>query len=162
MRVQAAIRRDPGRWVEAYNAFLRRELGAEELGVGWSAAEYGRRRVDWAGRPDLEHSYMMLAEVHRLLMQTRNVPQAEAFVCQALKAIEQTCLDRGDWTLGWSFTGLAELRSTGRVRRGAAHPVELSAGMSFLKEIKTVEEWRAAAKKAGKGSPPGGGDAPPK
>ncbi len=38
MKVQAAIRRDPGRWVEAYNAFLRRELGAEELGAGGSAA----------------------------------------------------------------------------------------------------------------------------
>jgi hypothetical protein len=50
MKVQAAIRRDPARWVEAYNGYLRRELGAEELGVGWSAAEYGRRRVGWGGK----------------------------------------------------------------------------------------------------------------
>ena len=160
MKVQAAIRRDPARWVEAYTAFLRRELGADELGVGWSAAEYGRRRVEWSGRSDTEHAFMMMAEVHRLLIQSKNVPQAEAFVCQSLKALEQSALDRGDWTLAWSFTGLAELRSTGRVRRGAAHPVEVSAGMSFLKELRTVEEWRASGKKGPKGGGSGGAEAP--
>jgi hypothetical protein len=160
MKVQAAIRREPARWVEAYNGYLRRELGADELGAGWSAAEYGRRRVDWSGRPDLEHSFAMMAEVHRLLIQGKNVPQAEAFVCQSLKALEQAALDRRDWTLAWSFTGLAELRSTGRVRRGAAHPVEVSAGMSFLKELRTVEEWRAAGKKGPKGGGRSGAEAP--
>ena len=100
--------------------------------------------------------------MHRLLVQRKNPALAEAFVCQSLKAIEQTCLDRGDWTLGWSFTGLAELKSTGRVRRGAAHPVELSAGMSFLKELRTVEEWRASAKKGAKGGQGGGGEPLPK
>ena len=161
MKVQNTIRREPGRWVEAYSSHLRRELGADELGVGWSAAEYGRRRIEWSGKGDLEHAYMMFAECHRLLIQQKNPAQAEAFICQSLKAVEQCALDRGDWTLAWSFTGLAELKTTGRVRRGAAHPVELSAGMSFLKELKTVEEWRAGScsKRGDKGGGRGGGDA---
>ncbi len=69
---------------------------------------------------------------------------AEAFVCQSLKAIEQTVLDKGDWSLGWAYTGLAELKSTSRT-----HPVELAAGVSLLKELHGVEEWRAS-----KGRPP--------
>jgi hypothetical protein len=83
MKVQNAIRREPGRWVEAYSSHLRRELGADELGVGWSAAEYGRRRIDWSGRGDLEHAYMMLAECHRLLIQQKNSAQAEAWTSLA-------------------------------------------------------------------------------
>ncbi len=55
--------------------------------------------------------------------------------------------------------GLAELRSTGRVRRGAAHPVELSAGVTFLKELRTVEEWRVAGKRGPKGGPSGSAEA---
>ena len=81
---------------------------------------------------------------------------AEAFVCQSLKAIEQTVLDKGDWSLAWSYSGLAELKSTSRARRGGAHPVELAAGMSFLKELRGIEEWRAAkGKPAPKGGPQG-------
>ena len=157
MRVQAAIRRDPAMWVQHYNAHLRRELGAEDTGGGWSAAEDGRRRIDWSGgrsggNADLEHCYMLVAEVHRLLGR-KETGMAEAFVCQSLKAIEQTVLDKGDWSLAWSYSGLAELKSTSRARRGGAHPVELAAGMSFLKELRGIEEWRAAK---GKPAPKGG------
>ncbi|MBM4023660.1 MAG: hypothetical protein FJ284_15735 [Planctomycetes bacterium] len=157
-RVQAAIRRDPMKWVDHFNQYLRRELGAEETGAGWSAAEYGRRRIEWSNRADLEHAFMLMAEIHRLLGR-REHALAEAFCCQALKAIEQTSLDRGDWSLGWAYTGLAELKSTSRARRGGAHPIELAAGMSFLKELKTVEEWRASGRKGPKGS--GGGSTTP-
>ncbi len=96
MKGQTAISREPGSWVEACSGFLRRELGAVELGAGWSAAALGRRRVDWSGRTVFEYSYVMMAEVHHPLVQTRNVPQAEASVCPSLQAIELTCLDRGD------------------------------------------------------------------
>ena len=65
---------------------------------------------------------------------------AGAFCCQSLKAIEQVSLDKGDWYLGWAYTGLAEPKSTSRARRGGAHPVELAAGVSFVQELKTVEE----------------------
>ncbi len=50
------------------------------------------------------------------------------------------------------------MRSAGRVRRGGAHPVEISAGMAYLKEMRAVEEWRAGANKGGpKGGEGGGG-----
>ena len=50
---------------------------------------------------------------------------------------------------------MPDLESTNRVRRGAAHPVEVAAGMAYLKEIRAVEEWRAAAPR-GKGNKKGG------
>ncbi len=62
-KVQAAIRRDPLRWVEHFSQCHRRELGADDLGTGWSAADYGRRRVDWGGLVGLDHSFMMMAEM---------------------------------------------------------------------------------------------------
>ncbi len=71
---------------------------------------------------------------------------------QALKTLEQVTLDRGDCQLAWAFSGLPDLK---RVRRGAAHPVEVAAGMAYLKEIRAVEEWRAAAPR-GKGNRKGG------
>ncbi len=62
---------------------------------------------------------------------------------------------RGDWVLAWAYTGLPELRSTCRVRRGGAHPVEISASMTYFKEMRAVEEWRPGAKKGGpKGGEP--------
>ena len=56
-----------------------------------------------------------------------------------------------DWALAWAYTNLPGLKSTSKVRRGAAHPVEQAAGMAYLKELKTLEEWRG-----GKRGPPGG------
>ena len=71
----------------------------------------------------------------------------------SLKACEQVILDKGDWSLAWSMVGLPELRGTNRVRRGGAHPVELSAGMAYLRELKTIEEWRGAPPKKGPKGP---------
>ena len=160
LRIQRAIQKDPMAWVAHYNEFLRKQLGAEELGTGWSAAEYGRRRIEFTAPryTDMEHCFQMLAEVHRLL----NAGQTEyafALVCQSLKACEQVILDKGDWSLAWSMVGLPELRGTNRVRRGGAHPVELSAGMAYLRELKTIEEWRGSPPKKGGGG--GGGSKGP-
>ncbi len=83
---------------------------------------------------------------------------AEAFCCQSLKAVEQVMLVRGDWSLAWAYAELPELRSSGKVRRGGAHPVEVSAGMAYLKEMRAVKEWRAGPKRGptGGGEPSGG------
>ncbi len=94
---------------------------------------------------------MMMAELHSLLGR-REYAMAEAFCCQSLKALEQVALDRGDWSLGWAYARLAELRSTSRAKRGGAHPVELAAGVHVLKELKTVEEWRTSGRTCPKGS----------
>ncbi len=48
------------------------------------------------------------------------------------------------------------MKSTNRARRGGACPVEEAAGAS--KELKTVEEWMAGAKKGPKGGGGGGGE----
>ena len=151
LRIQTAIKRDPRAWTAYFNDFLRRQLGAEELNTGWSTAEYARRKIEWGKSVDLEHAYHLVAEIHRL-MHNQEYDMAEAFVCQTLKSFEQVILDRGDWQLAWAYTGLPELRSTSRVRRGGAHPVEISAGMAYLKEMRAVEEWRAGAKKGPKGA----------
>ncbi len=106
----------------------------------------------------MEHCFHLLAEVHRL-MQAGQTEHAFAMTCQALKACEQVILDKGDWALAWSMVGLPDLRGTNRVRRGGAHPVEMSAGMAYLRELRTIEEWRATA--APKKGPKGGPSEPP-
>ena len=138
-RVHQAISRDPAAWVQYYNDFTRRECGDEE--GGWSACLYGKRHIDFGKMTDVEHSFYMMAEVHRLLMKNQR-DHALAFVCQSLKALEQVTLDRGDWALAWSYTNLPTLKSTARTRRGGAHPVEQAAGMAYLKELRALEEWR--------------------
>ena len=71
--------------------------------------------------------------------------------------LEQRWLDRAamqpwlplldEWLLPGAYTGLPKLRSTSHVRRGGAHPVVISAAgrMASLKEIRAMDEWRAAA-----------------
>jgi hypothetical protein len=55
-------------------------------------------------------------------MSRRKHGLAEAFARQSLHAIEQTVLDKGDWSLGLTYAGLAELKSMSRARRGGAPP----------------------------------------
>ncbi len=46
--------------------------------------------------------------------------------------------------------------------RAEVDGVELGAGVSFLKEMRAVEEWRAAGKRGGAGGQGGGVEAPAK
>ncbi len=84
MRIHQTIQRDPEAWATHFSARIQRQLGAEELGSGWSAAEYGRRKVDFAGRPDVEHACYLTAEAHPLSHRGQ-IDHAEAFVCQSLR-----------------------------------------------------------------------------
>ncbi len=114
------------------------------------------RELEFTSRPDVGHAYYPLAEAHRLLHRGQ-IDRAEAFACQSLKTLEQATLDPGDWQLAWAFSGLPELRAASRIRRGAARPVEVAAGMAYLKEFRTMQEcWAPAPKKGPKG---GGGGA---
>ncbi len=63
LRIHQATQRDPKARTTHFNAHTQRKLGTEELGSGWSAAEYGRRKVDLTGCPDMEHAYYLLADV---------------------------------------------------------------------------------------------------
>ncbi len=67
LRIYQATQRDPKGWAAHFTSHVQRQLGAEDMGTGWSAAEYGRRKVDFVGRPDVEHAYHLTAEVYRLL-----------------------------------------------------------------------------------------------
>ena len=82
--------------------------------------------------------------------------QLQAYLVSYLKCLQQAALDKGDWALGWSYTNLPQLESTSRVRRGGAHPVEQAAGMAYLKELRTLEDWREG--KRGGGTAPAGGE----
>ncbi len=75
---------------------MQRQLGAEELGSGWSATKYGRRKVEFTGRPDVDHAHYLLVKAHRLLHRGQ-IDRAEAFVCQSLKTLEQVTLHRRSW-----------------------------------------------------------------
>ena len=149
LKVQRAIHHDPRAWTQAFNDHMAREVGAEDTGGSWTAAEYARRRINFGKMHDVRHAYFMMAELHRLLHR-RDVDHAEAFLAQCLKGLEQVTLDNGDWSLGWALTGLPEIDVT-RNRRGGAHPVEMAAGMAYLKELKTMEEWRSSGQRGGGG-----------
>ncbi len=46
LNIHQAIEKDPRAWAAYFSDFLRRQLGAEELGSGGSAAGYARRNLE--------------------------------------------------------------------------------------------------------------------
>ncbi len=105
---------------------------------------------------DLGHAYQFLAESHLLLCQ-KDFDRTVALCCRSLKAVKQVMLALGDRALAWAHTGLPEMRATGRARRGGTHPVEASAGMAYLREMRTVEEWCAGPRSRPEGGGVGSG-----
>ncbi len=111
-KAQAAIRREPTRWVERFSQHLRRDLFAEEVLDG------PRPSTDDAESSGAtERAFMLMAEMHRLLGRHEHA-MADAFCCQSLKAIEQVSLDRGDWSLGGPMRAVRS--SSRRAGRGEA------------------------------------------
>ena len=156
-RINANIRRYPGRWWRAFDRSVQESSFSHVTGLPWSLYGYARENVRFDHQQeDLEHATAIITALHAL---HRKGPEAYdelgAAISQGFKACEQAARDK-DWTLAWLWTGLPPPRPQGRFTRGLAHPAEHAAGLAYLKEIKTLQEHREQVR----GGAHGGGYGP--
>ena len=81
----------------------------------------------------------MLSALHSL-DRAGDHAQVSAKISQYLKAVEQSCLMKGDWRLAWMRTGLPEFHQDSVYRHGLSHPAEFAASISYLKEARILED----------------------
>lgn len=139
-QLHKSVSTNPKKWIKDTNDAAMRALGVTTH-QPWTMAEYGRRRVNFGNHRGLERMWMILCNLHEL-MRRGEATVAEASVCQALKCIEETVKNNGDWQTGWSWTGLPEPDSSAAGNRGLANPAEFSVAQSYIKELDAVEKRR--------------------
>ena len=90
---------------------------------------------------DLERSLHLLAGLHACHLKGPEYhDELGAKIRQAFKATEQAVRDNGDWTLAWTWVDAPNPRPT-KFERGLAHPAEFSAGISYLRELQTLDTY---------------------
>ena len=144
------IQRFPERWVAFYNAEVQRRLGNEDLGLPWSVRLHGDRNSNFLTFKSLHRFFVMLAHLHALHRSGKH-GQAYAQVCQYLKVVEQVVLDKGQWDLAWTWTGLEDPEAPMALKKAPVHPVEYSASIGVLREMKTLIEFPSTLAKGGGG-----------
>ena len=161
-RVRAAIQRNPGRWNDAFDDEVQRSLWTHVTGAPWSLYDYTLRRLQFhRHQEDLERLCHILSGLHAChRMGPSHHDELGAKIRQAYKAAEQAARDNGDWTLAWTWLDCPNPRPH-RYERGLVHPAEYSAGISYLRELQTLEGYHAGlrtgqgdngGRKGGKGS----------
>ena len=142
-RVHQNIRRFPERWCRAFDRSIEESSFSHVTGLPWSLHAYTRENLRFNEQQrDLENCTYIFSALHAV---HRRGPDAHwqlgAMLAQAYKAVEQASRDR-DWTLAWLWTGLPHPRPQGRFQRGLAHPAEHAAGLSYLRELRTLQQHR--------------------
>ena len=99
------IHRRPQGLVTEYINKVREILGVVD-GQVWTFSDFNKR-IAWGKHKGLQRMHFMLGEV-LVLMDSGRVAEAEALVCQCLKATHQAALDDGDWRVAWHLTGLRD------------------------------------------------------
>ena len=157
LRLGQAITREPEKWIEHCNLAAEKALGADVTGQPWSMEAYGRQVLKFGRLVEHERMWCLLASLHTL---HRRGPSAfslmGAKIGQYLKAVETSVACGGNWEMAWLYTDLPEPRPRGRPGRGLAHPTEFAAGVSYLREMRALED---ALRGTAALSPAGSGDA---
>ena len=145
-RVLGSVRRNPERWCQAFDDSICRACYSDVTGLPWSLFSYMKERVQfeqWQG--DLQRCAHLVASLHAI---HRRGPQSHwelgAAIDTAFKSIEQAARDGSDWTLAWTWVDLPDPRPRSRYTRGLAHPAQYAAGLSYLKEVNTLQSHREA------------------
>ena len=165
-----SIQNHPERWSQHVDQAMAKALGVDVGPPGiWSAREYGERRIAWGQHENLQRMWVMLSALHAA---DRNGEHAQvgANIGQYLKAVEMSARCGGNWELVWVMTDLPDPRPRqGSIRESLAHPAELAAATSFLREQQTLDnavrgegrqpwwEERQQTEDGAKGAAKGGG-----
>ena len=127
------MRRRPLHYVRKYVRMVERELGAEDR--PFRVSELGRK-VNWGKQKTLQRCHYMLSETLELMLKEKWEKAALQLVLN-LKAIHQTALDGGDWSVGWMLTHLADPFTK---QRFGGDPEELGHVTAYLKSMADLEK----------------------
>jgi hypothetical protein len=143
-RIRRGIANNPEAWNRHFDDEIMRQCFAHVTGGSWSLYDYVLKRIQFTKeQEDLErvtHMFCALHAQHRL--GPENHEALGATLRQCFKAVEQAARDKSDWTLAWLWCNMPDPRPRQRYARGLAHPAEHSAGIAYLRELSTLQNFR--------------------
>ena len=134
------MRKRPLKYVKQYVQEVEEELGVDNNGKPYNLHDMGRR-VSWGKQKSLQRTHYILSEVLTLLLK-KKYEQATLQTMLGLRAIHQTALDQGDWSLSWLLTHLPNVWD--RKQRGGSAE-ELGNVAAYLR---SMEELNKSAERA--------------
>ena len=126
------MRRRPLKYVKRYVRSVEKELGAEDR--PFRVSEMGRK-INWGKQKTLQRVHFMMSETLELMLKQKWERAALQLVLN-LKALHQTALDGGDWSVGWL---LSHLPDPFNKQRFGGDAEELSHVTAYLKSMAELE-----------------------
>ena len=133
-RHQQRIVSCPRAVIDEFKAELMKDMGVTP-GMPWVLRDH-HRRVPRGKYRTLQRAYVQDLEVLQLL-ESGQIQQGTALVCQCAKSKWQAALHRGDWRVGWEYAALQDPLAKRRWA-GTARDMEVSA--DWLKACDEIEK----------------------
>ena len=133
------MQKKPLKYVKHYVREIEEELGVDN-GKPYNLHDIGRR-VSWGKQKSLQRTHYILSEVLTLLLQ-KKYERATLQTMLGLRAIHQTALDQGDWSLSWLLTHLPNVWDR---KQWGGSAEELGNVAAYLR---SMEELNRSAEKA--------------
>eukprot|EP00434_Breviolum_minutum_P009896 symbB.v1.2.008720.t1/scaffold545.1/size189104/5 len=135
------MRKRPLKYVKQYVQEVEEELGVDN-GKPYNLHDMGRR-VSWGKQKSLQRTHYILSEVLTLLK--KKYEQATLQTMLGLRAIHQTALDQGDWSLSWLLTHLPNVWDRKQWGGSAEELGNVAAYLRSMEELnKSAERARNA------------------
>lgn len=133
------MKKRPLKYVKQYVREIEEELGVDG-GKPYNLHDIGRR-IQWGKQKSLQRTHYILSEILTLLLQKKH-EQATLQTMLGLRAVHQTAIDQGDWTLSWLLTHLPNVWDR---KQWGGSAEELGNVAAYLK---SMEELNKSAEKA--------------
>lgn len=133
------MRRKPLHYIKQYIKEVEEELGVEG-GKAYTLHDFGRK-ISWGKQRSLQRMHYLLSEILALLLQ-KKYERASLQTMLGLRALHQTALDQGDWSLSWMLTHLPNVWDR---KQWGGSAEELANVASYLR---SMEELNKNAEKA--------------
>ena len=104
-RLKKDMRRHPMRHVRRYVKQVEEDLGVSAE-LPYRLTDHGKK-IPWGKQKGLQRVYYLLGAILEQQLKG-NVEQAALLTTQSLRAVHQTVLDGGNWSVAWMLTGLQD------------------------------------------------------
>ena len=136
------MRRKPLRYIKQYIKEVEEELGVEG-GKAYTLHDFGRK-ISWAKQRSLQRMHYLLSEILTLLLQ-KKYERAGLQTMLGLRALHQTALDQGDWSLSWLLTHLPNVWDR---KQWGGSAEELANVASYLRSMEDLNKNAEKARNA--------------
>lgn len=136
------MRRKPLRYIKQYIKEVEEELGVEG-GKPYTLHDFGRK-ISWGKQRSLQRMHYLLSEILTLLLQ-KKYERAGLQTMLGLRALHQTALDQGDWSLSWMLTHLPNVWDRKQWGGSAEELANVASYLRSMEELnKNAEKARSA------------------